>query len=61
MPTTPAKTSAASRRIGPEDEDRQSQLDGGKRTVDNGGLKDIERRVRESAVDDADFSGAPRR
>lgn len=63
MPRIPAaaKISAASRRIGPEDEDRQTQLDSGKRAVDNDGLKDTQRRVREGAVDDTEFGGAPRR
>ena len=48
------------RRIGPEDEDRQSQLDDGKRNkrgVDEDVLKNAERKVREGAVDDTDFGG----
>ena len=55
------KTDRALRRIEPEDEDRQSQLDDGKpggRGVDKD-MKDAERRVHEGAVDDTDFT--PRR
>lgn len=50
-------------RVGPEDEDRQSQLDKDKRVkrrLDEDVLKDSERRVREGGVDDTDF-GEPRR
>lgn len=52
------------RRIGPEDEDRQSQLEDAKRDKRGRGddvLKDAERRVREGAVDDTDFGGTPGR
>lgn len=52
------------RRIGPEDEDRQSQLDDGardKRGTDEDVLKDGERRSRDGAVDDTDLSDLPRR
>ena len=58
------RTDGGPRRIGPEDEDRQSQLDDGKRNkrgVDEDVLKNAERRVREGAVDDTDFGGTPRR
>lgn len=67
MPRThpaPAKTGAASRRIGPEDEDRQSQLDDHKRDkrgADEDILEDGERRMREGAADDKDFVGLTRR
>lgn len=48
------------RRIGPEDEDRQSQLDDEKgKPSPEEVLRRMERRVRESVVDDSGF--APRR
>lgn len=49
------------RRVGPEDEDRQSQLDDGKRETVEDVLKDGGRRAPEEAAGDTDCGGLPRR